>query len=431
MKWEVTLEPYQMRFFRSKSRYPAMVAGWGTGKTMTAILRAMDLSIRYPNNLGLIVRNDFTDLRDSTIKDFEKYTGISVPTNKDVKLPNGSQIMFRHGSELQKLQNINLGWFFIEQAEEFESDEQFQLLRGRLRRDAVPHTGFLIANACGHNWIWRMWKQSPADGDFELTEATTFDNPNLPEDFVKDLARMKEQSPSHYRRFVLNSHEDVDTADKCIPYEYLMDSINREVLPFQQQIRVVTCDPAEFGNDLTVIYGMEGGRIIEQEVYGQKESMETAGRILRMARNIGADVIGVDEIGVGAGIRSRLNELGANVIGINVASSAGDPELHKNLKAELWMNACQMFKDKLVTLPDDSRLIEDLAAPAYKINSKGQVEIEKKDETKKRLGRSPDMGDAFVMGLWLVNTQEVAINKQYDIADETSLANSYTVKSVF
>jgi hypothetical protein len=419
-----------MDFFASTARYPAMISAWGTGKSMTAILKAMDLSIRYPGNLGLVVRQDFTDLRDSTIKDFEKYTGIPVPTNKDVKLSNGSQIMFRHGSELKKLQNINLGWFFIEQAEEFESDEQFQLLRGRLRREGVPHQGFVIANACGHNWLWRMWKQNPTE-DFELTEATTFDNPHLPEEFVKDLARMKEQSPSHYRRFVLNSHEDVDTADKCIPYQLLIDAVGRKPTPFHQTIRVVACDPAEFGNDLTVIYGMEGGQIIEQEVYGKKEPMETAGRVYRMARNIGADVIGVDEIGIGAGVRSRLTELGANVIGINAASVSNIPEQYKNLKAELWMTACQMFKDQLVTMPDDERLLEDLAAPSYKINSKGQVEIEKKDDTKKRLGRSPDMGDAFVMGLWLCSTQEPAIRKQVSVPDEMEMANSYTVKSVF
>jgi phage terminase large subunit len=239
MKWEVDLLPYQMEFFESQDRYPCMISAWGTGKTMTAILKAMDLSIRYPGNLGLICRQDFTDLRDSTMNDFEDYTGINVPSNKDVVLSNGSRIMFRHGSELKKLQNINLGWFYIEQAEEFETDENFQLLRGRLRREGVPHQGFLIANAKGHNWLWRMWKKDPQE-DFHLVEAQTFDNPHLPEKFVADLARMKEQSPSHYRRFVLNSHEDVDTDDKCIPYELLMSAVDRKVLPFHQSSRRYT-----------------------------------------------------------------------------------------------------------------------------------------------------------------------------------------------
>jgi phage terminase large subunit len=100
MEWNPTLEPFQMEFFTSRARFPAMVAAWGTGKTMVALLKAMEHSIRYPGNLGLIVRKNFTDLKDSTMKDFTRYTGIRVPSSKDVKLANGSQIMFRHMDEL-------------------------------------------------------------------------------------------------------------------------------------------------------------------------------------------------------------------------------------------------------------------------------------------------------------------------------------------
>jgi len=35
-----------------------------------------------------------------------------------------------------------------------------------------------------------------------------------------------------------------------------------------------------------------------------------------MARKINAQLVGIDEIGIGAGIRSRLTELGVNVIGV-------------------------------------------------------------------------------------------------------------------
>ena len=78
-KWEINPTVFQAEFRRSKARFPAMVAGWGTGKTMMAIAKAMDLSITYPGNLGLVVRKNFTDLKDSTMKDFTRYTHIKVP----------------------------------------------------------------------------------------------------------------------------------------------------------------------------------------------------------------------------------------------------------------------------------------------------------------------------------------------------------------
>ena len=49
-------------------------------------------------------------------------------------------------------------------------------------------------------------------------------------------------------------------------------------------------------------------------------------------------------------------------------------------------------------VPDDG-LIEDLASVRYKITSSGKIQREPKDMIRKRLGRSPDKGDAAVMGL--------------------------------
>lgn len=209
---KIVLNEKQRQFCNSIARYPVFVGGWGCGKTMCGILRGLLLSETYPHNLGLIVRKKFTDLRDSTLKDFERYTGLKVKKDdKEVTLPNGSVIMFRHGDELSGLQNVNLGWFMIEQAEEFETAEQFDMLRGRLRRDeAKIRQGMVIANTAGHNWIWDRWKDKKLEG-YELTEANIEDNRgHLPTDTLADWERLKVESPKKYNRYVLNSWEDYD-----------------------------------------------------------------------------------------------------------------------------------------------------------------------------------------------------------------------------
>lgn len=194
-------------------RFPAFVGGWGCGKTMCGILRGLLLSKTYPNNLGLIVRKKFTDLRDSTLKDFERYTGLAVKKDaKEIVLNDcNSTIMFRHGEELSGLQNVNLGWFMIEQAEEFETAEQFDLLRGRLRRqEADIRQGMVIANTAGHNWVWDRWKDNPQP-NYMLVEANIFDNQDhLPADTLADWEQLKLESPKKYNRYVLNSWEDYD-----------------------------------------------------------------------------------------------------------------------------------------------------------------------------------------------------------------------------
>ncbi|MBK8652104.1 MAG: hypothetical protein IPN23_10430 [Elusimicrobia bacterium] len=64
-------------------------------------------------------------LRDSTCKDFEKYTGVKISSERsrgsrtNQKSPVLVYLEEIHGV----VQNMNLGWFWIEQAEELETDE--------------------------------------------------------------------------------------------------------------------------------------------------------------------------------------------------------------------------------------------------------------------------------------------------------------------
>ena len=407
------LEDYQYDFVMSDARFPAMISAWATGKTMCALYKAYILSNKYPDNLGLVLRKSYKDLAASTMLDFEKYTGLTIKNkgqNPSVTFSNGSKIMFAHIDNLSGMtQNVNLGWFFIEQAEELESDEIFHELRGRLRRAGTSRQGFIIANANGHNWCWRNWKQA-TNKKYDLTEATTFDNLRVMNeaapDFIEDLREMEAERPSYYRRWVMNSHEDSDTADKVIPYKFISDAINRDLRDYDNEAIVISCDPAEFGNDKTVIMALKGLRVIDIEVTEKKELMDTAGRVVRMYHKHDADKIAIDDIGVGAGVRSRLRELvsegqiDAPIMGINTGKSAEHSDKYVRLRDEIWMHAGELFAEGYVSIPKEDVLTEELGAMSYEVNSRGQVQVARKKDIKKILGRSTDYADALIMGLW-------------------------------
>jgi phage terminase large subunit-like protein len=436
-KLTIKAKPFQFGFLNCPGRYPAFVAGWGTGKTYFGLLKVMNECLAHDNNLWLVVRKEFTDLKDSTMKDFQVYFERPIPSNKDITLDNGSVIMFRHGDELEVLQNINLGGFLIEQAEEFETDEQFNMLRGRLRRAGVPHFGCIIANTKGHNWIWEKWKRAgmSRDPQYRLFEATTFDNrDNLPADFIEDLAKMENEAPSHYNRFVLNSWEDLDVEDKVIPYSAIQKAIKKTLTPLRTR-RIVSCDPAEFGGDETVIYGLDTGKVIARDTFGRKEPMETAGRCIAMKREINAQGIVIDPIGVGSGIASRLGELGHSPIKADGRVRAANPETYFNRRAEMWFAARQRFIEGTVSLPDDDTMLhEELAAQGYEVTSAGVRKLHGKEKVRKSdyLGRSPSRADALVYGLW--GEQSLPFDDTYEGLEsdeaETEMAPSYTTVSV-
>ena len=71
----------------------------------------------------------------------------------------------------------------------------------------------------------------------------------------------------------------------------------------------------------------------------------------------------------------------------------------RNRRAEVWWK----FREALdpnsgedIALPPDLELMADLTAPTWFLSTQG-IQIEEKDAIKKRLGRSPDCGDAVVM----------------------------------
>jgi hypothetical protein len=77
-----------------------------------------------------------------------------------------------------------------------------------------------------------------------------------------------------------------------------------------------------------------------------------------------------------------------------------------NHRAEAWWK----FRERLdpvcptkVALPVDQRLFADLSAPRYRVGARG-IQVEDKAEIKKRLGRSPDRGDAVVLAAMRTST---------------------------
>lgn len=409
------LIPPQAGFFTSKSRHPAYVSAWATGKSLTGITKAVELSQKYPKNLGIIFRKEFTDLRDSTVKDFELYTGQTVDSKREVHFDNGSIIMFRHIEEMNNLQNVNLGWFWIEQAEELDTDEHFFTLWGRLRRKGITDkSGFITANTKGHNWIYKLWKMKALEGG-ELFEATTWDNAkNLEPDFLRSLEILKFQKPKTYARFVMNSWDESETADIIIQPEWVMKASGKQLNILLPIRRVVSIDVARYGDDKTVFYAIENGFCLAKEVHEKKSTMETVGLAMNFAqKHKKIESFAVDEIGVGAGVADRLQELEKQVVFVNSSLKSNFPEKYYNMRAEIYGQGAIAFENGHVSiLPDDDALKEQLSWAKYKaIKSNGMFQVEAKEDIKKRYGRSPDEADCFLNGIWALPQVKIAVKR--------------------
>ncbi len=159
-------------------------------------------------------------------------------------------------------------------------------------------------------------------------------------------------------------------------------------------------DVARFGDDKTVYTIKQGNIIKEQIIESKKDTMQVVGHIQILHREYNFSSIKVDDIGVGAGVTDRANELNLPVIGINSAEKPLD-DTYFNKRSEMWY----VLRDWLKTgkIPDDDDLVADLIAPHYIFTSNGKLRVEDKAEIKKRLKRSPDQGDSIALAIYSGN----------------------------
>lgn len=177
---------------------------------------------------------------------------------------------------------------------------------------------------------------------------------------------------------------------------------------------IISCDPAFQGDDETVIQVWSGYTLVNQRTFNKREPMETAGEIVIDKLKYGASHIVIDSDGGGIGIASRLKELGHNTIEIHSASKGG-VGFH-NLRAKMWWNARELFKNKQVRIFPDQILREQLLMVTYSPHSSGNILIGKKSEIKSDFGVSPDRADCLTYALWamkmLFDSGVTSVNKE-------------------
>jgi phage terminase large subunit len=92
--------------------------------------------------------------------------------------------------------------------------------------------------------------------------------------------------------------------------------------------------------------------------------------------------------------------MGLNVFDFEPAEKATDSDHFANQKAEIWWEVGRMVRDGKAVYPKDLITRQQLSSVKYRIqNSSGKLICEPKDQTKKRIGCSPDRADSWVIGM--------------------------------
>ena len=166
-------------------------------------------------------------------------------------------------------------------------------------------------------------------------------------------------------------------------------------------------DVARGGKDSTILARRHDMWFDEPLVYpgsATPDGPTVAGLVIAALRDHAP--IHIDVIGVGSSPYDFLNENGQQVLGVNVAEAALGMDRSgrlkfKNQRSELWWKmreALDPSNNTGICLPPDKRLFADLCAPTWKLVG-STIQVASREEILDEIGRSPDFGSAYVLGL--------------------------------
>ena len=246
----------QRKFLEIPHNYSLDVAvyqgGYGSGKTFAGALLGILLSIKFPGISGLVGAQTYTLVRDTTLKTyFEHLENIGFVENLDYRwisteqklvFRNGSEILFRHFDEPNKLKSLNLGFVEIEEMSDIPYDT-FKMLLARMRQKKRKSWKNFTYRIFGHTnpeiyrgWISKTFVENPAP-NYRLITAPTTQNKYLPDGFCDELKKLYDKD--YYEVFVLGKSKEMNS--NLVVKDFTQDNI-REI-KYQQNLDVhISCD---------------------------------------------------------------------------------------------------------------------------------------------------------------------------------------------
>ncbi len=161
--------------------------------------------------------------------------------------------------------------------------------------------------------------------------------------------------------------------------------------------KVLAVDVARFGDDQTVIGTRQGRKSAILKKLRGMDTVQVAERVIRYIQEENPDAVVVDGDGLGAGVVDQIRHrgFGARLFDFHGGAAPNDSASFYNKRAEVWGQMREWLT--CAEIPDDPELEADLTSPEYGFSVKQQIQLERKEDMKKRGLASPDCGDMLAM----------------------------------
>ncbi len=429
----------QNQFIRDvmSGQYRHMLYGGSAGGGKSFVICALVLLFcrLWPGSRWALCRRDLPRLRRNLLPTFKKIMPKSFvgPPNQvtwESTCSNGSTILFLtlggesdNETDYDRLRGLELDGAAFDEINEFP-EAAFHTICSRLGRwskrgpKAPPPLVLATANP-NQSWVKQYWYEPWAAGtlppDRYYLPASVLDNPYLANDaeYMANLHRLPE---AQQRVYLKGDWSVADDPCQLVSAIWLQDAFKRigpdmpRDLALLDRERWMGVDVGYTGEDSSVIAVGRQSHVEHLEAHKHVDTLWLANRVAELAQqhSVRAKRIRVDGAGPGAGV---LDGLAARGIKAHNFISGGKPTerqgffTFRNRRAQAWWDiraaaeAGKLSIAQSISAALRLQLEQDIIAQRYKVDGDKMLTIEPKDAIKKRLGRSPDVGDAVMMGM--------------------------------
>jgi hypothetical protein len=407
-QWQVEF----LNHIAAKNRRISVRSGHGVGKSTAASWAIIwYLFLRFPVKIVLTAPTS-SQLYDALFAELKRWVKVLPPALRDqlevkqdrievIEAPTEAFISARtsRAEQPEALQGVHSDNVMLVADEASGIPEQvFEAAAGSMSGHSA--VTLLLGNPVRSSGFFYDTHNRLAD-DWITMKVSCDESPRVSQAYRDEMAARYGEESNAYRIRVLGEFPRSDD-DTVIPMELLELAQNRDVEASAYSKLIWGLDVARFGSDRSALCKRQGNAVIEPvKTWKNLDLMQLTGAVVAeyemLIPSQRPHEIMVDSIGLGAGVVDRLRELGLPARGINVAESPAMGSTYRNLKAELWHKAKAWLEARDCRMPKDEALIAELATVRYSFTSSGKIQIEGKDEIKKRGLASPDRADAFCL----------------------------------
>ena len=394
----------------------------GGGKSWLGCVWISTLCLKYPGIRCLIGRTVLQQLKLTTLNTlFEVLQMMGLKSNEHyvyngqsnvVTFNNGSSIILKDlayqpsDPNYDSLGGIEVSAVFVDEAAQV-SHLCFSILKSRIRFKLnefglIPK--ILLTCNPGQNWIKKDFYipfiQETLPDNMSFIPALPLDNPYLPDSYIEML---KGLPPQQRKRLLEGDWNYMDASDSLFDFDSISNSVFRTT-PIETDKRYISVDVGRFGDDRSVAVVWNGLVVLEVMIYRKLSTVELSSEIKELIQKwkVHINNVVVDSDGVGGGVADQLK----GCVNFVNNSSPLHGQNFSNLKSQCYVKLSELFKEGKISLNIlDPTVVDDLTQELLAVKLKdvdrdNKVQVQSKDDMKRILGKSPDISDSIMMGMY-------------------------------